>query len=92
MRHCGGAGDVDVRAHCQQRNANFPVPSALVFMGPGAMLAESCSPALQQPLSSGGNTRLQADIAQTELFSKSRTAEMAKVHTFCTFVEAKYKM
>lgn len=77
---------MDVWAHCQQRNANLPVPFALVFKGPGAVLAESCWPALQQPFSSGGNTRLQANRA---FFSKSRTAEMAKVHAFCTFVVGK---
>lgn len=41
-------------ANGQQRNANFPVLSFLVFMGPGAMLADSCSIGLTsvpQPLS-----------------------------------------
>lgn len=29
-------------ASCQQRNANFPVLSSLIFTGPGAVLADSC--------------------------------------------------
>lgn len=35
-------GEERGQENCQQRNANFPVLSSLTFMGPGAVLADSC--------------------------------------------------